>query len=96
MLMQLSQDLGLYFYDVFVARFDFWARLRHPRRSSSSRRASWCSGSPASGPERSVIPLGFWFLSIGGGLMTLVYGLARRDPSSSSARAFSIFIYLAT
>ena len=24
MLIRLSQDLGAYFYDVFVARFDFW------------------------------------------------------------------------
>ena len=24
MLIRLSQDLGAYFYDVFVAKFDFW------------------------------------------------------------------------
>ena len=40
-----------------------------------------------------MIPIGFWFLSIGGGMMTLVYGFARRDIVIIFGQAFSIFIY---
>ena len=43
---------------------------------------------------RSVIPLAFWFLSIAGGLMTLVYGLVRREPVIIFGQALSTFIYL--
>jgi lipid-A-disaccharide synthase-like uncharacterized protein len=44
--------------------------------------------------EKSVIPMGFWFLSIAGGLMTMVYGFARRDIVIILPQAFSIFIYI--
>ena len=44
--------------------------------------------------ERSVIPMGFWFLSIAGGLMTLVYGFVRRDIVIIVGQAFSVFIYV--
>jgi len=36
--------------------------------------------------QESVIPLSFWFFSIGGGLTLFTYALHRLDPSSSSAR----------
>ena len=43
---------------------------------------------------RSVMPLSFWFLSIAGGLMTLVYGLVRREPVIIFGQALSTGIYL--
>ncbi|HSH27868.1 MAG TPA: lipid-A-disaccharide synthase N-terminal domain-containing protein, partial [Wenzhouxiangella sp.] len=30
--------------------------------------------------RRSVVPLAFWLLSIGGGLTLLIYAIHRRDP----------------
>ena len=39
----------------------------------------WCSGSSRT-RRKSVMPVAFWFFSIGGGMMLLVYALCRREP----------------
>src|SRR5205085_8683637 len=81
MLIRLSQDLTAYLYDVFVARFDLWlafgivAQLLFGARFIVQWIASERSG-------RSIMPLAFWFFSMAGGLMTLVYGLVRRQPTT--------------
>jgi lipid-A-disaccharide synthase-like uncharacterized protein len=40
-----------------------------------------------------VIPVAFWYLSIGGGLVLLVYSIYRRDPVFILGQATGIFIY---
>ena len=92
MLMRLSQDLGLYFYDVVINRFDLWAAFGVLAQFVFGARfiVQWIASEKA---ERSVIPVGFWLLSIAGGLMTLIYGFARRDIVIILGQAFSIFIY---
>jgi lipid-A-disaccharide synthase-like uncharacterized protein len=93
MLIQLAEDLPAYFYDVFVTRFDFWlvfgigAQLVIGTRFNQQRIASERAG-------KSVMPLSFWFLSIIGGLMTLVYGFVRREPVIIIGQGLSTFIYL--
>jgi lipid-A-disaccharide synthase-like uncharacterized protein len=93
MLMRLSHDLGLFFYDVVVARFDLWAAFGVLAQFVFGARffVQWIASEKA---EKSVIPVGFWVLSIIGGLMTLVYGLARRDIVIILPQLFSIFIYI--
>lgn len=93
MLIRLSQDLQAYFYDIVVARFDFWAAFGVIAQFVFAARfiVQWIASEKA---EKSVIPVGFWFLSIGGGLMTLVYGFARRDLVIILGQAFSILIYV--
>ena len=44
--------------------------------------------------KRSVIPVGFWYLSIAGGLMTLVYAIHREDPVFIFGQTTGLFIYL--
>ena len=93
MLMRLSHDLGLFFYDVVVARFDLWAAFGVLAQFVFGARfiVQWIASEKA---EKSVIPVGFWILSIIGGLMTLIYGLARRDIVIILPQLFSIFIYV--
>jgi lipid-A-disaccharide synthase-like uncharacterized protein len=93
MLMRLSHDLGLYFYDIVVARFDLWAAFGVVAQLVFGARfiVQWIASEKA---ERSVIPVGFWFLSIAGGLMTLIYGFARRDIVIIVGQALSVFIYV--
>ncbi|HZH51566.1 MAG TPA: lipid-A-disaccharide synthase N-terminal domain-containing protein [Microvirga sp.] len=93
MLMRLSHDIGLYFYDVVVARFDLWAAFGVLAQFVFGARfiVQWIASEKA---ERSVVPVGFWYLSIAGGLMTLIYGLARRDIVIIMPQALSIFIYV--
>ncbi len=43
---------------------------------------------------RSVVPMAFWWFSIGGGVLLLVYALYRRDPVFIVGQAFGVFIYL--
>ena len=43
---------------------------------------------------RSVIPLAFWFLSIGGSTLLLVYAVHRRDPVFILGQGAGVGIYL--
>lgn len=93
MLMRLSHDIGLYFYDIVIARFDLWAAFGVLAQFVFGARfiVQWIASEKA---EKSVIPMAFWFLSIAGGMMTLIYGFARRDIVIISGQALSIFIYV--
>lgn len=42
---------------------------------------------------RSVIPLAFWYLSVSGGIMLLVYALLRQDPVFVVGQGLGLFIY---
>jgi len=92
-LLRLAQDFGAYLYDVFwthldglvifgiMAQFLFAARFI----------VQWLASERAG---RSVMPLAFWFFSVAGGLLTLVYGLLRREPVIILGQALSVFIYI--
>lgn len=43
---------------------------------------------------RSYIPIEFWYLSVVGALMTLVYAVLRRDPVFTLAQALGLVIYV--
>jgi len=43
--------------------------------------------------RRSVIPLGFWYLSIIGSIVLFAYAVHRRDPVFSIGQAFGILVY---
>lgn len=44
--------------------------------------------------RRSVMPIAFWYFSIGGGLMLLIYAVHRRDPVFIVGQAGGLAIYL--
>jgi lipid-A-disaccharide synthase-like uncharacterized protein len=44
--------------------------------------------------RESVIPVSFWFFSIGGGLTLLIYALYRHDPVFILGQAAGLFVYL--
>jgi lipid-A-disaccharide synthase-like uncharacterized protein len=93
MLIQISEDLRAYFYDVFVARFDFWLLFGVIAQLLFGTRfiVQWIASERAG---RSVMPLAFWFFSMAGGLMTLIYGLVRREPVIILGQSLAIVIYL--
>ena len=43
---------------------------------------------------KSSIPIGFWYLSIFGGIGLLTYAIFRKDPVIITGQTFGIFIYL--
>lgn len=44
--------------------------------------------------RRSIVPLSFWWLSLGGGAMLLAYAIARRDPVFMLGQGAGLVIYL--
>ena len=93
MIIDLWHTLGGYFYDVFVLRLDWWAYIGIIAQALFTGRfvVQWLASEKAG---RSVIPFSFWLLSIGGGVLLLVYALYRRDPVFILGQAFGVLIYL--
>ena len=46
------------------------------------------------GQGRSVIPIAFWYFSIGGGAVLLLYAIWRQDPVIICGQGLGLFIYL--
>ena len=44
--------------------------------------------------RKSVVPVAFWFFSIGGGILLLIYALYRRDPVFIAGQAFGLVVYI--
>ena len=93
MIVDLWHAIGGYFYDVFVQRLDWWAYIGIIAQALFTARfvVQWLASERAG---RSVIPFSFWLLSIGGGLLLLIYALYRRDPVFILGQAFGVLIYL--
>ena len=44
--------------------------------------------------KESVIPVAFWYFSIGGGLVLLTYAIYRRDPVFIVGQGTGLFVYM--
>jgi len=93
MLIQFGQDFSNYLYDVFIAKFDFWLGFGLVAQLFFTARflVQWISSERAG---QSVVPMAFWLFSMGGGLMTLVYGIVKREPVIILGQALATLIYL--
>jgi lipid-A-disaccharide synthase-like uncharacterized protein len=93
MLIDLAHAVGDYLHDVFVIRLDWWVILGFVAQAFFTARfvVQWIASERVG---KSVIPLAFWWCSIGGGLLLLVYALYRRDPVFIAGQAFGVFVYL--
>ena len=93
MLMSLAKEIGSIFYEAFIAKFDFWLVFGITAQLLFAARflVQWISSERAG---KSVIPFAFWFFSMGGGLMTLTYGIVKREPVIILGQGLSTIIYL--
>jgi len=93
MLIDLSNAVGNYLHDVFVARLDWWVLVGFIAQILFTMRflVQWIASERVG---KSVIPLAFWWFSIGGGLLLFVYALYRRDPVFIAGQGFGVFVYL--
>ncbi len=93
MLIQFGTELSGYFHDVFVAKFDFWLVFGLVAQLVFAARfiVQWISSERAG---KSVIPFAFWLFSVGGGVMTLVYGLVKREPVIIFGQGLATIIYV--
>jgi lipid-A-disaccharide synthase-like uncharacterized protein len=92
MLADLMHTLGGYLYEVFVVRLDGWAMLGFLAQALFSARflVQWIASERAG---RSVIPIAFWWFSIGGGFLLFLYALYRKDPVFIAGQGVGLFIY---
>ncbi|MDB5624982.1 MAG: hypothetical protein JWR73_784 [Tardiphaga sp.] len=93
MLITYGQALGDYLFDVFVAKFDFWLAFGLVAQLLFTARflVQWISSERAG---NSVVPMSFWFFSMAGGMMTLVYGIAKREPVIILGQSLATIIYI--
>src|ERR1700675_1416714 len=89
----LFNSLLVYLHDVFIIKFDGWVVLGFVAQGFFTMRfvGQWIASERA---RRSVIPVAFWFFSIGGGLLLLIYALYRRDPVFIAGLLLGLLVYL--
>jgi lipid-A-disaccharide synthase-like uncharacterized protein len=92
MLVDITRAIGDYLHEVFIQQLDWWVALGFLAQLLFTARflVQWIESERQ---NRMVIPLAFWFFSIGGGLLLLVYALYRRDPVFIAGQAFGVFVY---
>ena len=93
MLIQFGTAVSDYFREVFWEKFDFWLAFGLGAQLLFTARflVQWISSERAG---QSVVPMAFWFFSMGGGMMTLIYGIAKREPVIIIGQSLATIIYI--
>jgi lipid-A-disaccharide synthase-like uncharacterized protein len=88
----MFERLLVWLHDVFVAGIDGWVILGFVAQFMFTMRfvVQWIASERA---RRSVLPVAFWFFSVGGGVLLLVYAIYRKDPVFIAGQAFGLVIY---
>ncbi len=76
-----AQTTGLWLMIGFLGQAVFTARFLAQWIASEKRRDS-------------VVPVIFWWLSLGGGMLLLAYATSRRDPVIMVGQSMGVFIYV--
>jgi lipid-A-disaccharide synthase-like uncharacterized protein len=92
MLVDLSHAVGDYIYNVFVVKLSWAVLVGFIGQLMFTMRflVQWIASERA---RRSVIPVAFWFFSIGGGLILFAYALTIKDPVFILGQGFGVFVY---
>jgi lipid-A-disaccharide synthase-like uncharacterized protein len=87
------QAFATWMHDVFVAQLDGWIVLGFVAQAMFTMRfvVQWIASERE---KRSVVPIAFWFFSLGGGALLLVYAVQRQDPVFIAGQAMGLFIYV--
>ena len=89
----LAAAVGAWLHDVFVGQFNFWIALGFVAQGLFMMRfvVQWIASERA---RRSVMPVAFWFFSLGGGILLLIYAIHRRDPVFVAGQALGLVVYV--
>jgi lipid-A-disaccharide synthase-like uncharacterized protein len=90
---ELFAPLLNWLHTVFVEQFDAWIVLGFIAQALFMMRflVQWVASERA---KRSVVPIAFWFFSLGGGALLLVYAIQRQDPVFIAGQALGLVIYI--
>ena len=92
-MIELIHSISSYLHDVFIIKFDGWVILGFVAQAFFTMRfvVQWIASERA---RQSVIPIAFWFFSIGGGVLLLIYALYRRDPVFIAGQGLGLIVYI--
>ena len=84
--------LAQWFQHVFIDQFDVWVILGLVAQAMFMMRfvVQWVASERVG---RSIVPVAFWFFSIGGGVLLLIYSIIRQDPVFIAGQALGLIIY---
>jgi lipid-A-disaccharide synthase-like uncharacterized protein len=90
---KVLQAINNFIYETFVTKFDVWIIVGLGAQLMFTGRflVQWISSERAG---KSIIPLGFWFFSVAGGALTMIYGIAKREPVIIFGQFLAMLIYL--
>lgn len=79
-------------YAVFVEQFDAWIILGFAAQFLFMMRfmVQWIASERVG---RSIVPVAFWFFSLGGGVLLFVYAIKRQDPVFIAGQGLGLLIY---
>ena len=80
-------------HKVFIAQFDAWILLGFVAQAFFTMRflVQWIASERA---KRSVVPIAFWFFSLGGGALLFLYAIKRQDPVFIAGQGMGLVIYI--
>jgi lipid-A-disaccharide synthase-like uncharacterized protein len=82
-----------WFDKVFVDQFNAWILLGFVAQGLFTMRflVHWIASERA---KRSVVPIAFWFFSLGGGALLFIYAIKRQDPVFIAGQGLGLVIYI--
>lgn len=92
-MVDVFRDLAAWFHTVFVQQFSAWILLGFFAQFCFTMRfvVQWIASERA---KRSVVPVAFWFFSLFGGVLLLIYAIQRQDPVFIAGQGMGLFIYI--
>lgn len=89
---ELAQAFVAWLNEVFIEQFSGWIVLGFIAQLCFTARfvVQWVASEKA---KRSVVPISFWFFSLFGGGLLLVYAIHREDPVFIAGQSLGFLIY---
>ncbi len=86
-------DIVGWLKSVFIDQFSGWILLGFIAQACFTMRflVQWIASEKA---KRSVVPVAFWFFSLVGGALLLLYAIHREDPVFIAGQGLGLFIYI--
>ncbi|UWF58329.1 lipid-A-disaccharide synthase N-terminal domain-containing protein [Brucella sp. 2716] len=91
----IFNSLSQWLHEVFVAQWDGWIVLGFVAQAYFTMRfiVQWLASEKA---KRSVMPVAFWFFSLFGGTLLLIYAIQRKDPIFIAGQGLGLVVYIRT
>jgi len=89
---EIFSPLVTWLHTVFIQQFDAWILLGFVAQALFTMRfvVQWVASERA---KRSVVPVAFWFFSLGGGALLFVYAIQRQDPVFILGQGAGLLVY---